>query len=56
MDPRLPLFSPLSQALVAFILEFGNEFEKRVPRRTAGASGSGNAPHPGAHVEALFRW
>lgn len=44
MDPRLPLFSLLSQALVAFIVEFDNEFERRVPHQTSDYGGSRGAP------------
>jgi DNA-binding MarR family transcriptional regulator len=34
MDGRLPLSSLLSQTLVAFTIEFDNEFEHQVPHRT----------------------
>ena len=41
MDGRLPLPTLLSQTLVAFIVEFDNEFEHRTPHRTGllGATG-----------------
>lgn len=40
-SPRLPLFALLSQTLVAFTIEFDNEFERRAPHRTSrhGATG-----------------
>jgi DNA-binding MarR family transcriptional regulator len=46
MDRRLPLSALLSHALVAFTIEFDNEFEHRVPHRTTnhGSTGSGNSP------------
>jgi DNA-binding MarR family transcriptional regulator len=46
MDGRLPLSSLLSHALVAFTIEFDNEFEHRVPHRTTnyGSTGPGNSP------------
>jgi hypothetical protein len=46
MDPRLPLPTLLSHALVAFTIEFDNEFEHRVPHRTTnhGSTGSGSSP------------
>ena len=34
MQPSLPLSALLSQAYVAFAIEFDNEFEHRVPHRT----------------------
>jgi hypothetical protein len=34
MTPELPLPAQLSQALVAFAIEFDNEFEHRMPHRT----------------------
>jgi hypothetical protein len=34
MEGRFPLPTLLSQALVAFITEFDNEFERRMPHRT----------------------
>ena len=35
MDPGLPLTTLLSQALLAFTIEFDNEFEHLMPHRTA---------------------
>lgn len=40
MEDRLPLSSLLSQALVAFIIEFDNEFERMVPHRTGRFGGA----------------
>jgi hypothetical protein len=47
MTTRLPLPTLLSQALVAFIIEFDNEFEQRMPHRTTNhgsTAGSSRAP------------
>jgi DNA-binding MarR family transcriptional regulator len=46
MDVRLPLPTLLSHALVAFTIEFDNEFEHRVPHRTTnhGSTGSRSSP------------
>jgi DNA-binding MarR family transcriptional regulator len=47
MDGRLPLSALLSHALVAFTIEFDNEFERRAPHRTtnhAPSSGARDAP------------
>ncbi len=46
MDGRLPLSTLLSQTLVAFIVEFDNEFEHRPPHRTSllGATGGRFVP------------
>ena len=44
MDRRLPLSSLLSQALVAFTIEFDNEFEHLVPHRTTDYGGVPGAP------------
>lgn len=46
MDTPLPLSALLSQALVAFIIEFDNEFEHRIPHRTTdhGLSSGGAGP------------
>jgi hypothetical protein len=40
----LPLPSLLSQALVAYTIEFDNEFEHEVPHRTSRSGGSADAP------------
>ena len=46
MEGRLPLPTLLSHALVAFTIEFDNEFEHRVPHRTTnhGSTGPGSSP------------
>ena len=44
MDRRLPLSSLLSQALVAFTIEFDNEFEHLVPHRTTDYGGVPGTP------------
>jgi hypothetical protein len=46
MRGRLPLSALLSHALVAFTIEFDNEFEHRVPHRTTnyGSTGSDSSP------------
>jgi len=44
---RLPLPALLSQVLVAFIIEFDNEFERQMPHRTTGrgrTQGQGKVP------------
>jgi hypothetical protein len=41
MEQDMPLSALISQALVAFIIEFDNEFEHRVPHRT---TNSGSTP------------
>ena len=40
----LPLTALLSQALVAFTIEFENEFERRMPHRTSNYGGSRQGP------------
>lgn len=44
MDGRLPLPTLLSRALVAFILEFDNEFEHQAPHQTTDFGGTLRAP------------
>ena len=45
-DPEaLPLSALLSQALVAFTIEFDNEFEHQMPHRTAKHGSTGDSPH-----------
>jgi DNA-binding MarR family transcriptional regulator len=46
MDGRLPLSALLSQALVAFIIEFDNEFEHQVPHRTTDCGSTPGAINP----------
>jgi DNA-binding MarR family transcriptional regulator len=45
MDQSPPLSTLLSQVLVAFTIEFDNEFERRVPHRTADFRGSRSDPY-----------
>jgi hypothetical protein len=45
MESRLPLSALLSQPLVAFIIEFDNEFEHRVPHRTSDFGSTPGARH-----------
>lgn len=44
--PALPLSSLLSQTLVAFIIEFDNEFEHLVPHRTTNHGSTSDRPAP----------
>lgn len=44
MDGRLPLPTLLSHALVAFIIEFDNEFEHQTPHRTTDFGGTPRTP------------
>jgi hypothetical protein len=44
MEGHLPLPALVSQALVAFIIEFDDEFERRMPHRT-----TNHGSTPGAH-------
>jgi hypothetical protein len=44
MDDRLPLSALLSQVLVAFTIEFDNEFEQQMPHRTTNHGGLPHAP------------
>jgi DNA-binding MarR family transcriptional regulator len=44
MNDRLPLFALLSQVLVAFTMEFDNEFEHSVPHRTTRHGSIGGSP------------
>ena len=46
MDRALPLPTLLSQALVAFIIEFDNEFEHQMPHRTTNHSKIGSRDGP----------
>ncbi len=45
MADRLPLSALLSQALVAFMIEFDNEFEHQVPHRTSNHGSTPGFPH-----------
>src|ERR1700751_3730379 len=42
MDESLPLAALLSEVLVAFTIEFDNEFEQRVPHRTTNHGSTGD--------------
>jgi hypothetical protein len=46
MTPELPLPALLSQALVAFAIEFDNEFEHRMPHRTVTSGRAGTPAGP----------
>src|SRR5258708_28089629 len=52
MKQRIPLPTLLSQALVAFTIEFDNEFEHRVPYRTAEFGGS----RPDPYLASMVMW
>ena len=43
-NARLSLSALLSQALVAFVIELDNEFEERMPHRTARLGSRGGPP------------
>jgi DNA-binding transcriptional ArsR family regulator len=45
MQDRVPLFTLLSQALVAFTIEFDNEAEHRMPHHTTGHGRAGEGAH-----------
>ena len=47
---RLPLSAYLSQALVAFLIEFDNTFEARTPHRTANFGGLSDTPFLVSHA------
>ena len=51
VDGRLPLTTLLAQALVAYTIEFDNEFEHRMPHRTSRDSSSG-----GPWLVSLVMW
>jgi DNA-binding MarR family transcriptional regulator len=53
MDDRLPLSSLLSQTLVAFTIEFDNEFEHRVPHRT---TNHGATARPAPWLVSMVMW
>jgi hypothetical protein len=44
MDQRLPLPTLLSQVLIAFTIEFDNEFERQMPHRTTRHGSTGGLP------------
>jgi DNA-binding MarR family transcriptional regulator len=55
MDGRLPLPTLLSHALVAFTIEFDNEFEHQVPHRTTN-HGSTTRSHPVPWLVSMVMW
>jgi DNA-binding MarR family transcriptional regulator len=55
MDGRLPLPTLLSHALVAFVIEFDNEFEHQVPHRTTN-HGSTTHSHPVPWLVSMVMW
>jgi DNA-binding MarR family transcriptional regulator len=55
MDGRLPLPTLLSHPLVAFIIEFDNEFEHQVPHRTTN-HGSTTRSHPVPWLVSMVMW
>ena len=55
MTPQLPLSALLAQALVAYTIEFDNEFEQRVPHiTTVGHGGRGEWPGPWLTSQAMW--
>jgi DNA-binding MarR family transcriptional regulator len=55
VDRSLPLPALLSQVLVAFIIEFDNEFEKQMPHRTAN-SGSTRGSQQDPWLVSMVMW
>ncbi len=55
MDGRLPLSTLLSHAVVAFTIEFDNEFEHQVPHRTTN-HGSATGSHPVPWLVSRVMW
>lgn len=55
MAGRLPLYALLSQALVAFVIEFDNEFEYRTPHRTSDY-GATPAPYRVPWLVSMVMW
>ncbi len=55
MDGRQPLPTLLSHALVAFTIEFDNEFEHQVPHRTTN-HGSTTRSHPVPWLVSMVMW
>ncbi len=51
----MPLPTLLSQALVAFTIEFDNEFERRMPHRTTNHGSTGEAQH-GPWLVSMAMW
>ena len=54
MAEQLPLPALLSQALVAFTIEFDNEFEHRMPHTTTDHGATG--PHGGPWLVSMAMW
>ena len=54
MASRLPLSMLLSQALVAFTIEFDNEFERRMPHQTT--TGRSGEPRRGPWLVSQVMW
>jgi hypothetical protein len=55
MAPRLPLSALLSHALVAFTIEFDNEFERQMPHRTT-RDGSAAGGQGGPWLVSMLMW
>ncbi len=55
MTAELPLPAQLSQALVAFAIEFDNEFEHRMPHRTTRHGTTPGLDHPPYLVSMAMR-
>src|SRR5579875_422696 len=56
IDERLPLSALLSQALVAFTIEFDNEAEHRMPHSTTNYGRPGSALHAPWMVSMVMWW
>jgi hypothetical protein len=52
---HLPLSALLSHGLVAFTIEFDNEFERQMPHRTT-RRGSGEEGRPGPWLASMVMW
>jgi hypothetical protein len=55
MVTRLPLSALLSHALVAFTIEFDNEFERQMPHRTT-RHGSSKGGGSGPWLASMVMW
>ena len=56
MAKSLPLSALLSQALVAYTIEFDNEFEQRAPHITTVGGGGGRGEWPGPWLTSQAMW
>ncbi|HUR48237.1 MAG TPA: hypothetical protein VMY88_01720, partial [Acidimicrobiales bacterium] len=56
MPTRLPLSALLSQALVAYTIEFDNEYEQRAPHITTVARSGGLGEWPGPWLTSQVMW